>query len=273
MPVRLVVLDWAGTAVDHGCFAPVAPFVESLARWGVSVSPQQARGPMGLEKKDHLRALLALPDAQRQWMIAHGRSCSETDIDQIYANDFVPLQLDSVARNSALIDGLLDAVAELRERGIKIGTTTGYFAEAAERCYEAAAGQGYVPDYNVHPGLVASGRPAPWMMFRIMEAASVYPAADVIKVGDTVPDVLEGLNAGAWSIGVAATGSEVALTASDLEALPPEDRAKRISAARGTLYHAGAHYVIDSVRQMPALVIAIDALRRQDKQPHTIALG
>ena len=34
-PIQLVVFDWAGTTVDHGCFAPVAAFIESFARFGV----------------------------------------------------------------------------------------------------------------------------------------------------------------------------------------------------------------------------------------------
>lgn len=45
--IECVIMDWAGTAVDYGCFAPVSVFIESLmlleyplqqkrhaARWG-----------------------------------------------------------------------------------------------------------------------------------------------------------------------------------------------------------------------------------------------
>lgn len=31
-------MDWAGTAVDYGCFAPVAAFVESFRAIGVPVT-------------------------------------------------------------------------------------------------------------------------------------------------------------------------------------------------------------------------------------------
>lgn len=268
--VRLVVFDWAGTTVDHGCFAPVAPFVEALARHGVRLSAEQARGPMGLEKKDHLRALLALPEAQRQWVDAHGRACTDADVDQIFV-DFVPLQLASVTDASVLIDGVLETVAALRAQDIKISTSTGYFAEAAERCYAAAAAQGYRPDRNVHPGNVSAGRPAPWMIFRGMEAVGVYPPADVVKVGDTVPDVLEGLSAGAWSIGVAASGSEVGLSADELALLPSDERSRRVASAAAHLYEAGAHFVIDTVRDLPPLVAAIHDLRGRDELPTVLA--
>src|SRR5262245_40708066 len=82
--IRLVVFDWAGTTVDHGCFAPVVPFIEALARAGVTVTPRQARGPMGLAKKDHLRALLQIAEVAEQWRLVHGRPWTEADVDEVY---------------------------------------------------------------------------------------------------------------------------------------------------------------------------------------------
>jgi phosphonoacetaldehyde hydrolase len=265
--IKLVVFDWAGTTVDHGCFAPVQPFVEALRRSGVEITAAQARGPMGLEKRDHLRALLSLPDARAQWRAVHGSGVTDSDIERIFTGDFVPLQLASVASSSTLIDGLLVCIEALRVLGIKIGTTTGYFAEAAELCYEAAAKQGYAPDCNVNPGDVTTGRPAPWMIFRNMELLGVYPPTAVVKVGDTLPDISEGLNAGCWSVGVSATGSEVALHAYELAALAPDDRAEHIERARKTLADGGAHYVIESVRDLPELLDEIESRVRRGEVP------
>ncbi len=59
--IRLVIFDWAGTTIDHGSLAPLAPFLRAFAEKGVEISPDEARGPMGLHKKDHIRALLQLP--------------------------------------------------------------------------------------------------------------------------------------------------------------------------------------------------------------------
>ena len=256
--IRLVVFDWAGTTVDFGCFAPVSPFVDALARHGVEISIEQARGPMGLDKKDHLRALLALPEAVVQWTAAHdGREATDADINQIYERDLVPLAIESVPKSSALIPGVLECVEELRRHDIKIGTTTGYFTEAARLCYEAGARQGYLPDINVCTSEVPAGRPTPWMIYRIMETLNVAPGTAVVKVGDTVPDIGEGLNAGAFTVGVAATGSEVGLTERDLAALPAVERKTRVGAAREKLLAAGAHYVIDSVADLPPLLDGI----------------
>lgn len=56
-PLRAIILDWAGTAVDYGSFAPVAVFVRLFAQHGVALTAADAREGMGLMKKDHLRAL------------------------------------------------------------------------------------------------------------------------------------------------------------------------------------------------------------------------
>ncbi len=37
-PLQLVVFDWAGTTVDHGCFAPVVPFQELFRARGVDLT-------------------------------------------------------------------------------------------------------------------------------------------------------------------------------------------------------------------------------------------
>jgi phosphonoacetaldehyde hydrolase len=251
--IRLVVLDWAGTTVDHGSRAPLAAFMEAFARAGVEVTAAEARGPMGLPKRDHLRALLHTPAVAARWRQAHGRDAGERDLEKLYQS-YQPLQLKAVEEHARLIPGAREAVDRLRRRGIRIGATTGYFRAAAERVDRAAREQGFEPDCCVCAEDVPEGRPAPWMIFRVMEAVRVYPPAAVVKVGDTVPDVHEGLNAGVWSVGVAGTGNEVGCTEEEFAALPDVERAARLDQARRTLAAAGAHAVIDSVADLPELL-------------------
>ena len=58
--VSCVVFDWAGTTVDFGCEAPVGAFMKAFGQEGLPVSEAEARGPMGLPKRDHVRELLKL---------------------------------------------------------------------------------------------------------------------------------------------------------------------------------------------------------------------
>ena len=48
--IECTIMDWAGTAVDYGCFAPVAAFVESFRVIGVPVTAAETRAHMGLTK-------------------------------------------------------------------------------------------------------------------------------------------------------------------------------------------------------------------------------
>lgn len=265
--IRLVVLDWAGTTVDHGSFAPVASFIAAFAQHGIDVTPAEARVPMGLHKRDHIRATLQDAQVASRWQKVHGRAWTESDVDKVFA-DFIPLQLDVIERHSRLIPGLLDCVARLRSASIKIGTTTGYFREAAEQTYAAAREQGYVPDACLCPDDdVPAGRPEPWMIHRLMETFRVFPPAAVLKVGDTVPDIEEGRNAGVWSVGVTRTGSEVGCTEDELHRLPPDQVRQLCTAATAKLTSVGAHFVIDSVADVPALVTEINGRMTRGERP------
>ena len=123
--VKAVVLDWAGTAVDYGSFAPTAVFLRLFESRGVKITPADARSGMGLMKKDHLRTILARPAVAESWITIHGRLASEKDVDDLF-NDFVPMQLAVLKEYAEPIPGLLDVIKEIRENGVKIGSTTGY---------------------------------------------------------------------------------------------------------------------------------------------------
>jgi phosphonoacetaldehyde hydrolase len=92
------------------------------------------------------------------------------------------------------------------------------------------------------------------MIFRIMEKVGVYPPCSVVKVGDTVPDIEEGRNAGAWSVGVTRSSSAVGCTEDELAALSGPQRQAKLDDARRQFLDAGAHAVIDSLAEIPSLL-------------------
>lgn len=57
-----VIFDWAGTTVDYGCFAPVQAFVEVFRHFGIEPTMEEVREPMGMLKRDHIRAMLEMPE-------------------------------------------------------------------------------------------------------------------------------------------------------------------------------------------------------------------
>jgi phosphonoacetaldehyde hydrolase len=253
-----VVFDWAGTVVDFGSRAPVAAFVQTFAARGVVLTEAEARGPMGLPKRDHLRALLSLPAVRQRWRQAHGHDPTEADLATLY-DEFLPAQLAVLGRHNDLVPGALDCLHRLRQQGVRIGVTTGYFREAALRVREAAARQGFVAEHLACPEDVAAGRPAPWMIYRLMEALDVFPPSAVVKVGDTVADVEEGRNAGVWSVGVTRSSSEVGLGEEELNALPAPQRHDLLSRAAQKLRGAGAHAVIETLAELPELLAKLSS--------------
>ena len=248
-PLQAVIFDWAGTTVDHGCMAPALVFVEVFRRHGVEIEMAQAREPMGMHKRDHIRAIVEMPSVSAAWEGVHGARPDEAAIDVMYT-DFIPLQIECLGRYAEPIPGVLDVVAQLRERGIKIGSNTGYNREMMDVLTPAAAAAGYAPDCTICSTDVPEGRPAPWMALENARRMNVYPMSAVVKVDDTVPGIDEGLNAGMWTVGISETGNEVGLSLQDLEALAPQERRRLRDGAAKRLAQAGAHYVIDSVADL-----------------------
>ncbi|MBC8503553.1 MAG: phosphonoacetaldehyde hydrolase [Chloroflexi bacterium] len=264
--IKMVVLDWAGTTMDYGCYAPAVVFIEVFKNKGVAITMEQARRPMGLHKREHIRAISKQDEVAALWQTVHGRPVTDADVEAMFA-DFQPLQMACLADYADLIPGALDAVAALREKGILIGSTTGYFTEAMELLKSEAAARGYTPDNSVCATEVPAGRPEPWMVLKNMFDLGIYPPEAVVKVDDTKPGISEGLNAGTWTIGLAKTGNEVGLNYEEVNALAPEALEPLVAKARLELAKMGAHYVVDSIVEVPAVVEDINMRLARGERP------
>lgn len=265
-PLKAVILDWAGTTVDYGSFAPTAVFIRLFESRNVTITPEDARSGMGLMKKDHLRTILARPLVAEAWQAAHDRPASENDIDDLF-NNFVPLQIAVLKEYAELIPGLLSVVGELREQKMKIGTTTGYLRAMMEVLAPQARKNGYVPDCIVCPDEVPAGRPYPWMCYENAIQLGVYPMQAMVKVGDTVVDVEEGLNAGMWTVGLSMTGNMLGLKNSDVKALSAREKTDARQKIENQLYQSGAHYVIDGIWDLPKILDDINFRQAQGGRP------
>ena len=252
-----VILDWAGTTIDYGCFAPAAVFIEIFRRKGIHVTIQEARTPMGMHKKDHIEALACLPEVKKQWHQRYGRHPAETDIAAMF-EEFVPLQLACLKEYCQLIPGTKETIADFRKRGLKVGTTTGYISSMMEIVVKEAKKQGYDPDAVVSADQVPAGRPHPWMCVQNAMVLGIYPFDSLVKIGDTVPDIQEGQNCGMWTIAVAKTGNEMGMTQKECEALDPAMKKQSLESIYKRFYQAGADYVVDSLSDVPQILDAIE---------------
>ncbi|XP_037086568.1 phosphonoacetaldehyde hydrolase-like [Pollicipes pollicipes] len=123
--VKAVIFDWAGTVVDTGVMAPALTFRSIFEEEGVEVSDEEARGPMGMHKRTHIEKMLEMGGVRSRWLAKFGRAPNDDDVDRMYAK-FVPKNIEALAKHVDVITGVPQVVAALRERGVKIGSSTGF---------------------------------------------------------------------------------------------------------------------------------------------------
>ncbi|KGX94018.1 phosphonoacetaldehyde hydrolase [Pontibacillus halophilus JSM 076056 = DSM 19796] len=252
-----VLFDWAGTTVDYGCFSPVNVFVEVFRMRGVEITMKEAREPMGLLKIDHIRAICEMDRVAEAWEDVHGSRPNEQDVVEMY-EEFEPLLFSTLKDYTEPLPHVVEAVQSLREAGLKIGSTTGFTREMIEVVAEEAKKHGYMPDAIVTSTDVPAGRPYPWMAFTNAMELNIYPMSSMVKVGDTVSDMKEGVHAGMWTVGVVLGSSTLGLSKDDVARLDETTLEAHIQEARRRLVEAGADYVIRDMSELMGILHEID---------------
>jgi len=228
--IDAVILDWAGTTVDYGCFAPVNAFIAAFDAFGIKASVEETRAPMGLPKRRHVEKMLE----------NMGRSYTQEEVDKIYAR-FEPALFEALPSHAEPLPGVVEAVEKIRNMGIAIGSTTGYTRAMMAVIMPLAKEKGYAPDCVVCPDDTKMGRPYPYMIWRNLEKLCVPSIHNVLKIGDTEVDMQEAKNAGCLCVGVLKGSSMLALNGNE-------------ETARQKYMEAGADYVIEDFSELPALI-------------------
>lgn len=251
---KIVVFDWAGTTVDYGCFAPVQAFMETFKAAGVEPTMEETRTPMGMLKIDHIRTMLHMERIEAEWTRIHGAAPTEDDVHALY-EPYEERLLSILHDFAEPKPGVLDAVAQLRAMGCKIGSTTGYNDKMMEIVAPEAVRRGYTPDFMITPdGVGGKGRPFPYMMFANMQALGAASVNEVAKVGDTVSDIKEGLAAGVFTVAVVEGSSELAMTQDEFASLDAQAQGDACARVAKKFADAGAHAVIRTMVELPALI-------------------
>lgn len=86
-----------------------------------------------------------------------------------------------------------------------------------------------------------------------MEALKLSASWKVVKVGDTVSDIKEAVNAGVWSVGVIIGSSEMGLSLDEFNALTEADQEKVI-AKNGAILSATWSRFYDSINERTAFI-------------------
>lgn len=261
--VNCIIMDWAGTAVDFGCFAPLHAFLKIFEEKNIRITYRQAREPMGLLKIEHIKAILRMPEVNTRFHEVYGREWNMRDVNEMYES-FEKHLFASLENFTAPIPGVIDTLNGLRREGIRIGSTTGYTQAMMDVVRPGAAAQGYTVDNLVTPDPLPAGRPAPYMIYRNMIDLAIPSVDEVVKVGDTIADIKEGINAKVWSVGVITGSNELGLSQEEYNATAPGQLEKMKYEVRKRMLDAGAHYVIDTIRELPETLATINARLNND---------
>ncbi|WP_140987184.1 phosphonoacetaldehyde hydrolase [Asticcacaulis tiandongensis] len=253
MTPKAVIFDWAGTMVDFGSLAPVVAMQHAFTQMNVPITEPEARLPMGQAKRDHVLSILAIERVRQAWIEQYGQAPAAADADHIFAS-LDSLMREAGAARATLIPGARSTFDQLRAKGIRIGSTTGYTRPMMVPIQKAAAAQGYEPEIIVCAGETLKGRPAPLIIWKAMVELGVYPAAEVVVVDDSIAGIEAGRAAGCFTVGIAASGNGVGLDLPQFQALSASELAARVQDAREALLRAGADKVIDTVAGLPDVI-------------------
>lgn len=216
--------------------------------YGICPTMEETRKPMGMLKWDHIKTMLQMERIGNEFKRIHGREFTDDDVNEMHDKFAESLMrvLDQFAEPK---DYVVETVRKLREMGVKIGSTTGYTDKMMEIVTREAKKAGYAPDCWFSPDSTGHiGRPYPYMVFRNVETLGVSDVRRVMKVGDTISDIKEGKNAGAFTVGIIEGSSEMALTKAEYEALSEEEREKKIAEVKERYLAAGADAVVQDIR-------------------------
>jgi phosphonatase-like hydrolase len=184
IPIKLVVFDIAGTIIeDHD--EVLSAFRQALAENGVLARECELQEWKGASKQEVIRHFVA---EQRR------PGNAEADVDHIYHRFREILEAHYKVRVCP-IAGADATFGWLLDHDIRIATTTGFYREVRDLILRQAGWE-----KTFHADICSSdvvlGRPAPYMIFRAMEATGVTDVRQVINVGDTPLDLQAASNAG-----------------------------------------------------------------------------
>ncbi|MDR2731839.1 MAG: phosphonoacetaldehyde hydrolase [Fibromonadaceae bacterium] len=257
MKINAIILDWAGTTVDYGCFAPVNAFINAFGAFGIKANVEETRAPMGLQKRRHIEKMLEQPGLASQWLKVNGRAHTQDDINRIYAR-FEPALFEVLTGHADPLPGVIETIAHIRKMDIAIGSTTGYTQAMMNVLVPLAKKKGYAPDCIVCPDDTSEGRPHPYMLWRNLEKLGMQSIHGILKVGDTVADMQEGKNAGCLCVGVLKGSSMLGLNEQEFAQKSSAEVLKLFAICKQKYMEAGADFVIEDFSALPALIESLN---------------
>ena len=157
--IEAIVFDLAGTLIDFGSLAPSQVLIELFDRFGIKITRKQAIGPMGIEKRAHIKALLTTRKINSQWKKKFKSKPTDKDIDKLFKL-FNPELKKIINKHSKFISGSKKTLDFIKNKKIKIGINTGYSEEILNVILPELKKQRFIPDVSYSSSYTKIGRPS-----------------------------------------------------------------------------------------------------------------
>lgn len=234
--IKMVMFDLSGTTV-HDDTGVRDCLHRAAVEFGLPATPEEILLHMGTNKIHLYQYLIARSQGKNPDFrdFEKGQDPSTLALATRVFHRYEEIMIQHYRTEVREVPGAADTFRWCHEQGIKVATDTGFHKTITQAIME---GLGWLRDGLVDisvdvqdiPG--ERGRPAPFMIFHAMEKLDIQSVSQVLKIGDTPADMLEGTNAGCRGVVGVLTGPR-----------PVE--------AWGVYRHT---HVIPSVRDLPRLI-------------------
>lgn len=185
--IKLIVCDMAGTIVQENG-AVYRAIAKSLRFVNCKIDDESIQKWPGRSKEE-----VIIEELSKNYtpIVAHDKYSE--------AMDFFKKELENEYFNKKNIELMNPNIPTLfrniRNQGIKIGLNTGYSKDIQNKIMNYLNLYDHVDAY-ISSEDVKRGRPYPHMIHRLMEKCDIKDVKSVAKIGDTIIDMEEGINAG-----------------------------------------------------------------------------
>ena len=273
MIVKGCIFDLGGTIVDRYSFTPLLCLQRAFKGQQINVPLSMIRKDMGLSKEDHIHKLLEEKEVQKQWIHKYRQRPTKGDRLSLFS-DFKFMQERETKLNMEVLPHTAKCISRLKKDNIVTGVTTGFDSEQMERIRWLLESENiFLDSYVSSTCLDKPARPDPHMIFENMKRLNLDDPRRVIKIDDTISGIQEGLNAGCWTIAVCRWSSNMNVdSVKDMNILDNFNAdnnytenyyqlRERINKCRQIMASSGAHYVINTLYELPNVIDDINDMR------------